>query len=554
MTTSNPTVASSSSTSAPQVTLTGTTNNNTYQSTSLIAINSTQVPIKLSKGDNYAAWKSQFENLLFGYDLMGYLDGTTPCPSISISVSTDTTNGQEPDQVATSPARQIWLRQDRLLLHAIQVSCMATYANRSNTRKLGLLDSLTNVSLEDKSVADYMLGIKSIIDNLELIGHSVDDGALVIHTLNGLSSAYMPLASAVRARDTPISFEELYDKLLDHEAYLRREASKKFGTQITAQFNQRSLNRRGHGQHGNFSPTGQHHQFGSQNSLSYSSPSGQHLSNNRGTNSTHHNNYRTHNQPHAAHQSQQWRPPNSQGSSRPICQLCDKFGHTARTCRSQSNPTAPTWPQANHMTSDQSSSRNANNWILDSGASHHMTSDLQNLSLHSEYGGPEDIMLGDGKSIPITHIGSTLLHNHDQSFRLKHVLCSPKISHNLVFVSQFCTHNHASIEFFPDHFLVKDLTTGASLVRGQNKENLYVWPSSSHLRQPASKVCLHSASVNPVTSQHEWHCRLGHPSAPALQRLIQSHNLPVTKSRSQFSSCSACHCNKVIDYHLVNHL
>ena len=222
---------------------------------------------------------------------MGYLDGTTPCPSVSISVSTDTTNGQEPDQVATNPAHQIWRRQDRLLLHAIQVSCTgaaqsivtrsttsaqawlkleATYANRSNTRKLGLLDSLTNVSLEDKSVADYMLGIKSIIDNLELIGHSVDDGALVIHTLNGLSSAYMPLASAVRARDTPISFEELYDKLLDHEAYLRREDSKKSGTQITAQFNQRSFNRRGRGQHGNFSsPNGQHHQFGSQNFSSY---------------------------------------------------------------------------------------------------------------------------------------------------------------------------------------------------------------------------------------------------------------------------------------------
>ncbi|KAL5767743.1 hypothetical protein ACOSQ2_014526 [Xanthoceras sorbifolium] len=194
-----------------------------------------------------------------------------------------------------------------------------------------------------------MLGIKSIIDNLELIGHSVDDGALVIHTLNGLSSAYMPLASAVRARDTPISFEELYDKLLDHEAYLRQEASKKFGTQITAQFNQRSFNRRGRGQHGNFSPTGQHHQFGSQNSSSYSSPSGQHSSNNRGTNSTHHNNYRTHNQPHAAHQSQHLSSSGLSNKSHAHSGSQQSFPISSPLCQ---RPKLPEAPRMKHVAID----------------------------------------------------------------------------------------------------------------------------------------------------------------------------------------------------------
>jgi hypothetical protein len=75
----------------------------------------------------------------------------------------------------------------------------------------------------------------------------VDDGAVIIHILNGLNSSYNPLASSVRARDTPITFEELYDKLLDHELSLRREEAKKGGTPITAQYNQKNTNRRGRG-------------------------------------------------------------------------------------------------------------------------------------------------------------------------------------------------------------------------------------------------------------------------------------------------------------------
>ncbi|KAL5739851.1 hypothetical protein ACOSQ2_029031 [Xanthoceras sorbifolium] len=241
---------SSTATTSPQVILMGTNNNNQHQS--LIAINSTQVPIKLTKGGNYAAWRSQFENLFFGYGLMGYLDGTKPCPPATIAASTST------EQPSANPDHQIWLRQDRLLLHAIQVSCIgaaqsivtrsttsaqawnkleATYANRSNIHKLGLLDSLTNVTLTDKFVADYMQGIKNILDNLELIGHPVDDGATVIHTLNGLGQAYLPLASAIRARDTPITFEELYDKLLDNEAFLQRDEAKKGNPVVAAQFN-----------------------------------------------------------------------------------------------------------------------------------------------------------------------------------------------------------------------------------------------------------------------------------------------------------------------------
>lgn len=111
-----------------------------------------------------------------------------------------------------------------------------------------------------------MQGIKNILDNLELIGHSVEDGATVIHTLDGLGPAYLPLASAIRARDIPISFEELYDKLLDQESFLKSDESKKGGPQIMTQFNQRTFNHRGRGQQGNSTQHMGHHQsFGNNN-------------------------------------------------------------------------------------------------------------------------------------------------------------------------------------------------------------------------------------------------------------------------------------------------
>ena len=125
---------------------------------------------------------------------------------------------------------------------------------------------------------------------------------------------------------------------------------------------------------------------------------------------------------------------------------------------------------------------------MDSGASHHITSDLQNLSVHSEYPGNDNIVIGDGNGIPITHIGSTKLPSPTTTFNIDNVLYAPQIKRNLLSVSQFCNRNNTSIEFFPDRFLVKDLTMGASLVKGRNRGNLYEWPASTSSPCPSAYV------------------------------------------------------------------
>ncbi|KAJ9699042.1 hypothetical protein PVL29_007894 [Vitis rotundifolia] len=84
----------------PTVGHTTMSSNTTIVGTNLISLNaSSQIPFKLGKdGANYASWKSQMTNLLFGYDLLGFVDGSHPCPP------------------PVDSAYHLWLRQDRLVL------------------------------------------------------------------------------------------------------------------------------------------------------------------------------------------------------------------------------------------------------------------------------------------------------------------------------------------------------------------------------------------------------------------------------------------------------
>ncbi|RVW75390.1 Retrovirus-related Pol polyprotein from transposon RE2 [Vitis vinifera] len=68
------------------------------------------------------------------------------------------------------------------------------------------------------------------------------------------------------------------------------------------------------------------------------------------------------------------------------------------------NTLTPWQPRAQFVTN---TSPTTPQWLLDSGASHHVTADLSNLSLHTPYTGFDDIMIGDGSSLPITHTGTS---------------------------------------------------------------------------------------------------------------------------------------------------
>ena len=197
----------------------------------LISINvAAQTPLKLTS-TNYVSWKLQFQTLFIGYDLLGFIDGSHPCPT-TILLGTTTPN----------PAHTLWIRQDQLLLNAILGSLSPTiipfiaraktareawtilantYAKPSRGRIKQVKNQLKQITKGSMGVSEFLQTIKARADELAILGTAVDDEDLLEKILEGLGEDYKELVRAVQARDTPISFDELHEKLLNFEASLQ---------------------------------------------------------------------------------------------------------------------------------------------------------------------------------------------------------------------------------------------------------------------------------------------------------------------------------------------
>ncbi|XP_015159081.1 uncharacterized protein [Solanum tuberosum] len=240
-----------------------------------------------------------------GHNLYGHLDGTIPAPT-----ETTTTNN-----LTISNLEYVnWFRQDLLIQNAILASVDPTlaaivaaattakavwdslhtaYANKSQTRIFSLRDRLVCLTKESQPVTNYLTQVRSLCDELVTAGAPVTNAKLIVKTLIGLGLEYREISAAIRARDTLISYAELFEKLSDHELFLKHNASPQ-STPITVVVAQKSS-------------------FQTRTNV---------INNNR-----HSNNYQQRSQSGCN------RRTNSQEVSL-VCQLCDRPGHSARVCRS----------------------------------------------------------------------------------------------------------------------------------------------------------------------------------------------------------------------------
>ncbi|KAM0005355.1 putative RNA-directed DNA polymerase [Helianthus debilis subsp. tardiflorus] len=382
----------------------------------------------------------------------------------------------------------------------------SSYASGSRSRIISLKSRLAKNPRGSRSITEFLNDMKSIFDELALTQSPIPEEDLVVHVMNQLGDDYANLVAAFKTRDTTIAFTDLFEKLLDHERTLKESAPEP--TISTVNYTHRNNQNRPYNR--NSRPSSTSNQPSSNRSSSWSS------------------------KPSSS------QPNNRTNRSNLFCHYCNIPGHETKECRKlgrflrehqvTTNTSATTTLTVNH-TSPQAGS---NSWMWDTGANDHAGNGRNFVHVLSEYGGPDEIVLGDGKSLPITHIGQQILPTNSRPLFLDNILIAPNLRNNLISVAKVCRTNRVSVEFFPSYFLVKDLRTGAHLMRGINVNDVYYGPTTTS----------HQINTTSTGSLLVWHHILGHPSFQVFKSIMSTLGLKFNKVSLESFHCNSCSSNK----------
>ncbi|XP_010474017.1 PREDICTED: uncharacterized protein LOC104753463 [Camelina sativa] len=186
---------------------------------------------------NYLMWSLHIHALIDGYELSGYLDGSVPPPSPTVTQN---------DTTKPNPDFAFWKRQDRLfynaLLGAMTTSVQPlvsratttaeawttltdTFAKASRNHFKQIKDQIKAWTKGNKSIDEYVRGLTKLFDELAILGKPMDHEDQIEKILAGLPDDYKPVANQIKGKDSPPTITEVHERLRNREVTLRAAAS-----------------------------------------------------------------------------------------------------------------------------------------------------------------------------------------------------------------------------------------------------------------------------------------------------------------------------------------
>lgn len=156
-------------------------------------------------------------------------------------------------------------------------------------------------------------------------------------------------------------------------------------------------------------------------------------------------------------------------------------------------------------------------WIIDSGATDHMTFDSNPIHSMKPSHLPA-VSTANGTSSPVIGEGSITLTN---DLNLTSVLVVPSLNYSLLSVAQITNSLHCIVIFWPNRCVFKDIQTQRTIGYGTRRGKLYYLnmapASSSKLTQAFS---VDGSTKSCVSDIWLWHRRLGHASFGYLKKIV----------------------------------
>jgi uncharacterized membrane protein YgcG len=379
---------------------------------------------------------------------------TRALPRHRAAAQASTLRADKPNDLADNPAYKEWVAKDQQIVNyllssitkevMVQVSTskemwkviLDMTASQSRGRIINTRMALATAQKGSSNIADYFSKMKSLAGDMASAGKHLDDEEIISYILAGLHAEYDSIVSSAGSRTAPLSLGELYTQLVGWEQRidLLHGGGSGSSTNTATRGGRGGFNRGGGGRGGHGGRGGR-------------------INGNSGGGCPR---------------------QNFNGGDR-ICQLCGKEGHTVIRCHKR-------FDSSFHGVQEQcsaSAATNSNsygidtNWYTDTGATDHITSELEKLTVRDKYHGNDQVHTASGAGMRINQVGRSLVYTPNRNLILDNILYVPEANKSLVSVHRLTPDNHAFIEYHPTHFLIKDQPMKKTLLRGECKGGLY---------------------------------------------------------------------------------
>jgi histone deacetylase 1/2 len=477
---------------------------------------------KLGKA-NHAMWKSQVLAAVRGSRLVDHLTGASPVPEEQIAVKGN--DGKE--ALVPNPEFEEWYFRDQQVLSFVlgslgrevlaQVAAQDTaaklwaaiegmYASQNRARVMNTRLALATAQKGSQTITEYVGKMRTLGDEMAAAGKKIEDDELLTYILTSLDMEFNPVVTSLLARKETVTVSEAYSQLLAFETRMEIMGSGQSGSSANmANRGGRGGSGRGRGNSGRGRGQGR-----------------------GGRNPGYSNNFNQRQNAGGTGRSNQGR--SNTGNAKPTCQVRLKTGHTADKCWHMFEEDYV--PEERHASAAMNSYTVDNNWYTDTGATDHITGELEKLAVRDKYNGADQVHTANGAGMNIRHIGQSTIRTPDKDLELRNILHVPSTKKNLIFVHRLASDNNVYLEFHPDFFLIKDRDTRSTLLRGACRRGMYPLPST-----PASSK--QACGVNKVPLDR-WHHRLGHPSFRIVERVLRDYKLPCSFDLNKDAVCDAC--------------